>query len=185
MATVKDTFNSAVSEAMKNAELISDNYQKAMVYATIAQALASTGMVSGTAEVAEPKKEEKKTAKPKKTADKLKRQPEEIPAEEEAKEEAPAQKEAPAKEEPKAKEAPAEETQEWGQEWTEDALVAFEKELGFIADFTEKWGVEAANSCLSEFSEGMLTDVSADVNPQNIKAICNEFRKMEAEVNAA
>jgi len=167
MASVKDTFNAVISDAIKNADLISDNYQKAMAMASIAQALAATGLIN---EVAAVSKEEKKEepAKTKKTADKMKRQPKELP---------------PEKEEPAA--APVEEKEEWTEEWTDEAVEALAEELQYITDFTEKYGEEGANACLAEFSNGLLTDVTADINPLNIKGIVAAFHKLEEDAESA
>lgn len=177
MATVKDTFNAVISEAVKNADLISDNYQKARALAAIAHALAATGLVSDvTAEApAKAEKEEKKETKAKKTADKMKRQPKELPPEEEAKEE-------PKSEEPAKKEEASK--GDFTEEWTDEATEAFAEELQYIMDFTEKWGEEAANTCLADFSEGVLTDISADVNPLNIAGVVAAFRKLEADAES-
>lgn len=174
MATVKDTFNAVISEAVKNADLISDNYQKARALAAIAHALAATGLVSDvTAEA--PAKEEKKETKAKKTADKMKRQPKELPPEEEAKEEPKSEEPAKKEEAPKG---------DFTEEWTDEATEAFAEELQYIMDFTEKWGEEAANTCLADFSEGVLTDISADVNPLNIAGVVAAFRKLEADAES-
>jgi hypothetical protein len=170
MASVKDTFNAAISEAIKNADLITDNYQKAMALANIAQALAATGLIN---DVAEETKETKKKTKSKKTADELKRQPKELPAEEE-----PAEQE-------EAEEAKEEAQGEFTDEWTEEALETFADELQYITDFVEKWGEEGANSCLADFSEGVLTDITADVNPLNIKGIVAAFQKLEEDAESA
>ena len=177
MATVKDTFNAVISEAVKNADLISDNYQKARALAAIAHALAATGLVIDvTAEApAKAEKEEKKETKAKKTADKMKRQPKELPPEEEAKEE-------PKREEPAKKEEASK--GDFTEEWTDEATEAFAEELQYIMDFTEKWGEEAANTCLADFSEGVLTDISADVNPLNIAGVVAAFRKLEADAES-
>lgn len=181
MASVKDTFNAVISDAIKNADLISDNYQKAMALGTIAQALATwnkAGEVTAEAP-AETKTEAKKEAKPKKTADKLKRQPKELPPEEEEKQEEVAQ-------EAETKEAPAEEPQgDFTEEWTEEAQEVFAEELSYIVEFTEKYGEEGANECLAEFSQGVMTDISADVNPLNIKGVVAAFRKFEADAESA
>jgi Mg-chelatase subunit ChlI len=184
MATVKDTFNAVISEAVKNADLISDNYQKARALAAIAHALAATGLVSDvTAEApAKAEKEEKKETKAKKTADKMKRQPKELPPEEEVKEE-PKAEESKSEEEPaKKEEAPK---GDFTEEWTDEATEAFAEELQYIMDFTEKWGEEAANTCLADFSEGVLTDISSDVNPLNIAGVVAAFRKLEADAESA
>lgn len=177
MATVKDTFNAVISEAVKNADLISDNYQKARALAAIAHALAATGMVSDvTAEApAKAEKEEKKETKAKKTADKMKRQPKELPPEEEVKEEPKSEEPAKKEEAPKG---------DFTEEWTDEATEAFAEELQYIMDFTEKWGEEAANTCLADFSEGVLTDISADVNPLNIAGVVAAFRKLEADAES-
>ena len=169
MASVKDTFNAAISEAIKNADLITDNYQKAMALANIAQALAATGLIN---DVAEETKETKKKTKSKKTADELKRQPKELPAEEPAEQE-------------EAEEAKEEAQGEFTDEWTEEALETFADELQYITDFVEKWGEEGANSCLADFSEGVLTDITADVNPLNIKGIVAAFQKLEEDAESA
>ena len=170
MASVKDTFNAAISEAIKNADLITDNYQKAMALANIAQALAATGLIG---DVTEEPKENKKKTKAKKTADEMKRQPKELPAEEPAEQE-------------EAEETKEEEAQgEFTEEWTEEAMETFAEELQYITDFVEKWGEEGANSCLADFSEGVLTDITADVNPLNIKGIVAAFQKLEEDAESA
>ena len=178
MATVKDTFNAVITEAMKNAELVTDNYQKAMALAAVAQALATTGLVSDVkVEATEEKAEPKKT---KKTADKMKRQPKELPPEEN-KEEAPATEEKSIEKKASAKE---EAPKTWTEEWTEEACDFFADQLEYISNFVENWGEEAANSCLSDFSDGVLKDITADVNPMNIDGIVKAFQELEKEAEA-
>lgn len=176
MATIKETFNGAISEAIKNAELISDSYQKAMVYASVAQALAQSGLlvngdtVEVVAKTKTEAKAEKKESKPKKTADTLKRQPETIPEEEPVKE----------PEEASVEEVPAENSKDWTEEWTDEAIEFFNDELNYITEFVDHWGEESANECLAEYSNGSLKDISADINPLNIKAIVLAFKQLEA-----
>ena len=171
MASVKDTFNAVISDAIKNVDLVSDNYQKAMALASIAQALAATGLI-GDVSVTKEEAEEKKPAKTKKTADKMKRQPKDLPAEE-------------AEETPVEKESEKDSKKEWTEEWTNEAVTEFADDLQYITEFTEKWGEEAANSCLADYSEGILTDVSVDINPLNIKGVVAAFRKLEADSESA
>lgn len=165
MATVKDTFNGVISEAIKNADLIIDNYQKAMVYASIAQALASTGLVGEiTNEAPSAPVVEIPVEKQEKTADRLKRQPKDLPPDE-----------------PESPKAPEKEFKEWTEEWTDEAVAHFSNELEYITTFTEEWGEEAANVCLAEFSDGVLKDIASDVNPMNIEAIVAAFQEFAAE----
>lgn len=152
-------FTSAINEGLTAARAIADTSKKAEVFAQLAQAIAQTGLVTaseGTTDTAaepeapkaeapkkSPKADAKKalTPKPDKTVEK--------------------------KEEPKAEAKDAKEP-EWTTEWTDEAMVAFDKELDTLAEKVEEYG-EELNAVVAEFSEGKYNNPD-DLNPLNIRA---------------
>lgn len=196
MANVKDTFNGAISEAMKAADLLTDSKDRAMAFAAIASALAQTGLVDN-ASVDSVKKEEKKEEVPKKEkrhSDSLKRSVKKIEKEsEEKKEEAPAETEekpeVPKKEfeplNPDPKKKIDEAKEGWTEEWTDEAVEHFADQLQYLEDFSEKYGVDATNECLKEFSSGVMKDIASDVSPLNIDSVVTAFKAFVAETEKA
>lgn len=199
MANVKDAFNGAISEAMKAADLLTDNKDRAMAFAAIASALAQTGLVDN-ASVDSVKKEEKKEEAPKKEkrhSDSLKRSVKKIDKTEEepVKEEAPEEKgeeekpEVPKKEfeplNPDPKKKIEEAKEGWTEEWTDEAVEHFADQLQYLEDFSDKYGVEATNECLKEFSSGVMKDIASDVSPLNIDSVVTAFKAFVDETDKA
>ena len=196
MANVKDAFNGAISEAMKAADLLTDNKDRAMAFAAIASALAQTGLVDN-ASVDSVKKEEKKEEAPKKEkrhSDSLKRSvkkieaddekvEEEAPAEAEEKPEIPKKEFEPLNPDPKKKIEEAKEG--WTEEWTDEAVEHFADQLQYLEDFSDKYGVEATNECLKEFSSGVMKDIASDVSPLNIDSVVTAFKAFVDETDKA
>ena len=196
MANVKDAFNGAISEAMKAADLLTDNKDRAMAFAAIASALAQTGLVDN-ASVDNVKKEKKNDEEPKKEkrhSDSLKRSVKKIEKEsEEKKEEAPTETEekpeVPKKEfeplNPDPKKKIEEAKEGWTEEWTDEAVEHFADQLQYLEDFSEKYGVDATNECLKEFSSGVMKDIASDVSPLNIDSVVTAFKAFVAETEKA
>lgn len=196
MANVKDAFNGAISEAMKAADLLTDNKDRAMAFAAIASALAQTGLVDN-ASVDNVKKEKKSDEEPKKEkrhSDSLKRSVKKIEKEsEEKKEEAPVETEekpeVPKKEfeplNPDPKKKIEEAKEGWTEEWTDEAVEHFADQLQYLEDFSEKYGVDATNECLKEFSSGVMKDIASDVSPLNIDSVVTAFKAFVAETEKA
>ena len=196
MANVKDAFNGAISEAMKAADLLTDNKDRAMAFAAIASALAQTGLVDN-ASVDNVKKEKKSDEEPKKekrhsyslkrSVKKIEKESEEkkeeAPAETEEKPEVPKKEVEPLNPDPKKKIEEAKEG--WTEEWTDEAVEHFADQLQYLEDFSEKYGVDATNECLKEFSSGVMKDIASDVSPLNIDSVVTAFKAFVAETEKA
>lgn len=185
MANVKDAFNGAISEAMKAADLLTDNKDRAMAFAAIASALAQTGLVDN-ASVDNVKKEKKSDEEPKKEkrhSDSLKRSVKKIEKETEEKPEVPKKEFEPLNPDPKKKIEEAKEG--WTEEWTDEAVEHFADQLQYLEDFSEKYGVDATNECLKEFSSGVMKDIASDVSPLNIDSVVTAFKAFVAETEKA
>lgn len=177
--TIKEMFIETVSKALISAEMIPDAAQKAEAYASIASALARTGMVRGSDETtAAPvnkealknettkgKKEHKETPKAKEVA-KEKETPkvkEEVIIEEEKVYEE-------VKDEDKEIENCNDVIQEGAedvQEWTDELQAELANEIQFVSQASD-YLEDEINECVSLFTNGIANDISF-INPANIK----------------
>ena len=169
MASVKEIFNSMIGKAIENAGLIESPRDKAMAYAAIAQALATTGKIGDDVAISK----ESKPAKQAKNADKLKRQPKNLEPEDVKEEEKAEEKPKEDVEETTSAEEPVAEAPdtEEDNEWTDEAQDKHAEELEYLEEFIEKWGEDGLAECVKEFSKGTLKNGFDDVTPGNIKAI--------------
>jgi len=197
--TISEIFRNSVNQAQEYAKKTKDDGQKGLIYATLALAMANTGIVnfelSEAAEAASQPETTREDLKPK-TAKKAAKK-EEAPAE---KKETPAEKEV--KTEEKAPEAKTDENM-FGADWTEEAVAHFAKETEFIQEHQGKLyevyfeghkeegmsddeADEAAQQETIEFfnSEIEKATVGAchngeDINPMNIKFIVEFLKAVE------
>lgn len=185
-------FTTSVNEALKAAKAVPDAGKRAEVYASIALALAQTGLVTGN-EVAEPvahtgmgsedvasmerAKHEAKTAEaaPKKKPS--------LPKTEKADKAEKADKKADAKK--ALKPAPdktsddevKEEVKVWTDEWTDEALEFFSEELATLESKMELYG-DDLNDVISEWSSNKYNSPD-ELNPLNIRAFLTYLESLE------
>ena len=170
--SLKDMYKENITKAIKAADMITDNYQKAKAYASIAQALAMMSQNESISECVadtiqpmvkvpkEPAREEKpKTkAEPTKTGKKLERKAEEI--------DPPAKSEKP----------------EFTSDWTDEAYEYYSEQLAYIKELTDQVeDVSVMDGVVEEFSNGVYKKFDeASINPRNIEAFCDYLKALEA-----
>lgn len=170
MATVSEMFINALTEANKAARATTDQGQKALAYAAIATALATTGAVNSnvktddSVQVAAPEGKESLKNKPA-TAAATKATPAKA-----ATTKAPSVTAAP--------EVSAE--PELTEEWTEESMELLKAELEFIQAKQIEYGDEALDGCVVSFSDGVLKTVD-EINPMNIKGFVAFIEQCEAD----
>lgn len=187
-------FASVINESLTAARLIPDSAKKAEVLASLANAIARTGLVTASEDVVPAKqhmgsedvaamerdkaegKVEKKAEAPKKAAkSKTEKAREGITPKPDKTVEKPKKEEAAAetpKEEPKKVEE-----KRWTTEWTEEAIEAFSKELEEVEQKAEEYG-DDLNAVIEEFSEGKY-HTPDDLNPMNIRAFLFYLEDLE------
>ena len=159
---------------------VTDHAQKAKIAAELAQAIASTGIVSAlaetsielTAEEAAETKQAIKEADPKATKKKKeapapKATPKEEPAPTPEEEPVPTPEEEPVQPDP---EPVAVSEEDEGTEWTDELLDKYADKIAFIATLREEYGDDAQgvlDDCVVQFSEGIYKTTD-DITPQNI-----------------
>lgn len=172
MATVKGLFSQAITEGMNAAKRITDPYQKAEAYASLADAMARTGLVSGTnldeaetSEATTPETKGKEALKPE--ANKAKATPKK-------KEEPKAKAKETKAEEPEVEENTEEEQEEAAaeepeltEEWTDEMLTLKADHIGFIQQLKDDYEEEALEGCVQQFSEGTMSSLD-EITPLNI-----------------
>lgn len=166
---ISELFVSFIAEGQKAAALIVDNKDKAIAYASLAQACAMSGLVSPTTTAVTATKEDVINAY------KESEQNAEFVAE------APVAKEAPTEDPAPAAEASATEEEET-EVWTPYMQEKYKDELAFVLEQAEAFGQEALNMSLSNFSNGRLTNYQDDVNPLNVKGFADYLRQLIAEL---
>lgn len=201
---LNEIFRNSVNQAQECAKKTKDDGQKGIIYATLALAMANTGVVQlelGEAADLTPKAETKREdLKPKaatKKADK-KAEPKEIHHGSEDAEQAVTKT--------KAEEKPAEKTEEkkvFGAEWTDEAVEYFKKQTDFIQDHQGRLYELYYNSAKEEGASDKDADASAqeqtmeffnseieratvgachnaeDINPMNIDYIVSFLEAVE------
>ena len=179
--TIKEMFIETISKALTSAEMISDAAQKSEAYASIASALARTGMVRGSEDVTatvndkeELKLENSKGKKEKKTAEASKavvtNKPakiEEITEVEQAEETTYTEIEDQDTVIPDSSEE-AQEGVEDLQVWTEETQMQFAAEIEYVQQATDYIGKDETEECVSLFTNGISNDIGF-INPANIK----------------
>ncbi len=179
--TIKEMFIETISKALTSAEMISDAAQKSEAYASIASALARTGMVKGSEDVTatvndkeELKLENSKGKKEKKTAEASKavvtNKPakiEEITEVEQAEETTYTEIEDQDTVIPDSSEE-AQEGVEDLQVWTEETQMQFAAEIEYVQQATDYIGKDETEECVSLFTNGISNDIGF-INPANIK----------------
>lgn len=188
--TIKEMFIETISKALTSAEMISDAAQKSEAYASIASALARTGMVRGSEEVTatandkeELKLENSKGKREKKNPESLKatvtnnpakleevaetEQVEEVVQTEQAEEVTYAEIDDQDTIIPDSSEE-AQEGVEDLQVWTEETQIQFAAEIEYVQQATDYIGKEETEECISLFTNGISNDIGF-INPANIK----------------
>lgn len=188
-------FASVINESLTAARLIPDSAKKAEVLASLANAIARTGLVTASEDVVPAEqhmgsedvaamerdkaegKVEKKAEMPKKTIAKSKTEKarEGITSKPDKTVEKPKKEETAvetSKEEPKKVEE-----KRWTTEWTEEAIEAFSKELEEVEQKAEEYG-DDLNAVIEEFSEGKY-HTPDDLNPMNIRAFLFYLEDLE------
>lgn len=184
--TIKEMFIETISKALTSAEMISDAAQKSEAYASIASALARTGMVRGAEEVtATPndkedlKLENSKGKKEKKAAETPKSVTNGKPAKaEETVEDAveePAQEEQVEYAQVEDQDTVIPDSSDVAQEgvedlqvWTEETQAEFAAEIEYVQQATDYIGSEETEEVISLFTNGISSDIGF-INPANIK----------------
>lgn len=179
-------FASVINESLTAARLIPDTAKKAEVLASLANAIARTGLVTASEDVVPAEqhmgsedvaamerdkaegKVEKKAETPKKTTAKSKTEK----AREGITPKPDKTVEKSKKEEPKKVEE-----KRWTTEWTEEAIEAFSKELEEVEQKAEEYG-DDLNAVIEEFSEGKY-HTPDDLNPMNIRAFLFYLEDLE------
>jgi len=174
MATISEMFTTAINEANKSAKAVTDPAQRALAYATIATALATTGAVDNsvktdsmtTAVAATPEGKESLKNKP---AAAIKATPAKAAP-------APAKAETPA---PVVNAEP-----ELTEEWTEESMELLKEELEFVQTKQVEYGDATMDDLVSSFSDGVHKSIS-DINPMNIKGFVAFIEQCEADQQSA
>ena len=175
-------FTTSVNEAMKAAKAIPDAGKRAEIYANIATAIATTGLVTGSSaeevtrsttmgseDVASMERAKRETeAAPKKKAEKAEKKAD---AKTDAKK---ALKQTPDK---TVDDEVKEETPQWTTEWTEEAMEAFADELNTLETKITEYG-EELDEAVKEFSSEKYKSVD-DLNPLNIRAFLAYLESLE------
>ena len=179
--TIKEMFIETISKALTSAEMISDAAQKSEAYASIASALARTGMVRGSEDATatvndkeELKLENSKGKKEKKTAEASKAVVTNKPAKiEEITEVEQVEETTYTEIEDQDTVIPdsSEESQEGVEDlqvWTEETQMQFAAEIEYIQQATDYIGKDETEECVSLFTNGISNDIGF-INPANIK----------------
>lgn len=176
-------FTTSVNEAMKAAKAIPDAGKRAEVYANIAAAIATTGLVTGSTAEAEPRATMGMGSEDMASLERAKREAETAPKKKIEKAE---KKSAPKTDAKKAlKQEPdktvddevKEETSQWTTEWTDEAMNAFEEELTTLESKMETYGDEL-NLVVQEFSSNKYKSAD-ELNPLNIRAFLAYLEALE------
>ena len=150
MANVRKIFESTINEAIQSAENVTDFKERALAFAEISKALAMTGLVNGASmEPAGSKSDLEETA----------------PVLTEEKEEENTDVVGEVEEEQESSDDTSEE-----EVWTEEAIEEKAESLEFLREVRSTYDDENINECLSDFSNGLLTNIDEDVTPDNIDA---------------
>ena len=176
-------FTTSINEAMKAAKAIPDAGKRAEVYANIAAAIATTGLVTGSTAEAEPRATMGMGSEDMASLERAKREAETAPKKKTEKAE---KKSAPKTDAKKAlKQEPdktvddevKEETPQWTTEWTDEAMNAFEEELTTLESKMETYGDEL-NLVVQEFSSNKYKSAD-ELNPLNIRAFLAYLEALE------
>ena len=176
-------FTTSVNEAMKAAKAIPDAGKRAEVYANIAAAIATTGLVTGSTAEAEPRATMGMGSEDMASLERAKREAETAPKKKTEKAE---KKSAPKTDAKKVlKQEPdktvddevKEETPQWTTEWTDEAMNAFEEELTTLESKMETYGDEL-NLVVQEFSSNKYKSAD-ELNPLNIRAFLAYLEALE------
>jgi hypothetical protein len=168
MATVKGLFSTAITRGMAAAEKITDNNQRALAYAALADAMAKTGLISGTnlddGEVVTT--------------------PAEVKGKEALKPETGKNKPVPEKKlTPKPEEKPVEEP-ELTEEWTDEAAEKKAEQIEFVQGLKAEYEEATLNNCVEQFSEGVMKTLD-EITPLNIDAFVEFMKGLIAQQESA
>lgn len=179
LETLNSAFIESINGSLKATNNIVDQFQKATAYASIANAIASTGLLkadgnSGVS-VAEGKESLKSKAKVKQENTPVK-----------------TEETAPVIETPTAQAestvtaiAPAEVVEPiLDDAWTEENMLQLKDELDFVRLKNEQYGEEQINNCINSFSQGVYKTTD-DINPLNIRGFVAYIQDLESQMAAA
>lgn len=163
--SIKETFVTIINEGYKSTESITDPFQKASALANLGQALALSGLLSTSTQMAEPEEStatgkdslKAEACKGKKTASKSK-------AKTTKKDEVPPVNEIPPVEEPEVETPPVEEDTtgeaiattegELSEEWTEEMSELKAEQLEMLGQYVEAWEASYVyGDCIPAFFE--------------------------------
>ena len=171
-------FTTSVNEAMKAAKAIPDAGKRAEIYANIATAIATTGLVTGSSaeEVAHSTTMGSEDVA---SMERAKREAEAAPKKkaEKAEKKADAKKALKQTPDKTVDDEVKEETPQWTTEWTEEAMEAFADELNTLETKIAEYG-EELDEAVKEFSSEKYKSVD-DLNPLNIRAFLAYLESLE------
>lgn len=172
MATMTEAFRAFINEANKNLGMVTEPAKKAEICASLALAIATTGLVTEIPEeaknISEVVQEEPKVtgheALAKKSNIKVEAKPEVVKVEEESK-----------KETPKERDVTVDDT--WEDEYW---INHFAKECEYLQNAVEEYGEEEVNEAVKLFSQGNYQSVD-DIQPFNIVAFVTYLKELTEE----
>lgn len=179
-------FETLIKQGISLSQQVTDPEKAATICAKLALAIAESGLIDATIQVA-PEKVKEAIAE-----DSVEVAPKAVPAEDPLPEELPKeqteQKEAPPAPAPPAPE-PVEETAEAAtpaEEWNDQTIAQFAEQLDFIGNLKEQYGEEGQailDDCVRDYSEGVFQSTD-DITPANILGFENYLKMLLAEAQA-
>lgn len=172
MATMTEAFRALINKANENLGMVSDPAKKAEICASLAIAIATTGLVTEIPEevknISEVAQEEPKVtgheALAKRSNIKVEAKPEVVKVEEESK-----------KETPKERDVTVDDT--WEDEYW---INHFANECEYLQNAVEEYGEEEVNEAVKLFSQGNYQSVD-DIQPFNIVAFVTYLKELTEE----
>lgn len=173
MATMTEAFRALINKANENLGMVSDPAKKAEICASLALAIATTGLVNEVDDkaveaIAPPVKEKSEVT----GREALQKENKVIPVEEQA----PAPEEVPVAEEP-AKDRDVTVDDTWDDEYW---VNHFAKECEYLQNAVEEYGEEEINEAVKLFSQGNYQTVE-DIQPFNIVAFVTYLKELTEE----
>lgn len=162
MSTLKDFFVNSINEGMKAAKTIQSAGERATAYASIAQAIALSGLLNSTSNVDAKDEEVSNTSDP---------APVQTPAKANGKAalgagtkntKAPATTKAPV--------AAPEKQPELVAEWTDEMYELLAEPVAKMKEYVDTYPTEVITECISQFSEGSFAPELDNITPLNITA---------------
>lgn len=196
--SIKETFVTIINEGYKSTEGITDPYQKATALANLGQAIALSGLLSSSTQIAEPTTE----AAPATGKDSLKAEAgkgTKSKAKTKAKEEVPVVDEIPPVQEEEIETPPVEETteevvettaeaeEELSEEWTEEMSELKAEQLELLGQYVEAWEASYVyGECIPAFFEDSSIVANEDnyyeyIRPTNIDGFLAYLSSLASE----